>query len=277
MFSKLREPFGTAGLVVAIVALVFALGGGAWALTASVSGKHHRHPHKSKRHARGIRGPQGPLGPEGPEGPPGVNGKNGVNGKAGVNGTNGVPGRSVVSGEEPTGPNCASGGYWFEIQGTGSKQYVCNGGGGSGGSGGTLAPGQTLTGVWATHIPPGAGAHTSEAVSFPSRVDPMFEEWAHGGEENMIGLVDPLGGSCCPHGSLTPTAKCPGSWNLPAAAPGQFCVYLREGSAHNLRPPVVDMDVFRKFGTVLNFQAASSSEFAEGRGTWAVTAACETC
>ena len=172
MFTKLREPFGKAGLIVAICALVLALGGGAWALSASGGANHQGRYAKAKHHNHVVRGPQGPAGPEGPEGPAGVNGRNGTNGRNGVDGTDGLPGRSVVSAVEPNGENCEQGGYWFELQGSGSKQYVCNGSGGGGGGtvGGTeLAPGDTEAGVWAIHQSGLTGSYL-EPITYPLSV-----------------------------------------------------------------------------------------------------------
>ncbi len=73
-----REPFGkAAGLVVAIVALVFAMVGGAYAAGA-LTGKQKKEVKKiAKKYAgeagpagqQGKEGKQGPTGPEGPQGP----------------------------------------------------------------------------------------------------------------------------------------------------------------------------------------------------------------
>jgi hypothetical protein len=282
MFTKLREPLGTAGLVVAIIALVFALGGGAWAITASVSGKHHKQPLKAKRHARGTRGPQGPAGPEGPEGPAGVNGKNGTNGKAGANGTNGTPGKSVVSGEEPAGENCEQGGYWFEIQGTGIKQYICKGGGGSGGGGGgsggtTLAPGDTETGLWSFLVPPGgwegeAGTEVAwVTMSFPLRTS--FNS-GNGYKFRWIGQefwLEP--------GEEWDRTDCPGSTREPAAEPGFLCVYAEAVSNQTSKkrepcilPGVGGLNADVGSGAVMGFCAVDPAEATHGYGSWAVTA-----
>jgi Collagen triple helix repeat (20 copies) len=260
MFSKLREPFGTAGLVVAIVALAFALGGGAWALTASTTGKqgkHHfkaqtKHPLKAKRHARGIRGPQGPVGPEGPEGPPGVNGKDGVNGKPGINGTNGLPGKSVLSGEEPAGANCPQSGYWFEIQGSGSKQYVCNGGGGAGGSSGqVLAPGKTMRGFWDFQV----NNSINEGVF--SVTYPLSMEAAYFFEFMDVGDA--------------PTEECPGDATNPKAKRGFVCVYA-ELTLGTVGGPAAGSESTYGFRKKWPTQPGAATVVAFG--TWAATARC---
>ncbi len=255
MISKLREPFGKAGLIVAVVALVFALGGGAWALTASTGKQHAKTGDlartSGKNHARGARGPQGPTGPEGPEGPAGINGRNGTNGKNGVDGINGLPGKSVVSGKEPVGENCEQGGYWFEVQGSGSKQYACNGSGESGGTaGGTeLGPGDTETGVWSL-----SGQGQSEylvPISFPLRVVPRPELMGDPAE-------DPV--------------HCPGSAESPEATPGWFCLYRTTAYQNVFRSGIA---VLGRYGFVFRFTAPEPANLALAFGTWAVTASCE--
>ncbi len=130
----IREPFGTAGLIVAIVALVFAMLGGAYAATAGSSHK------KKTKVVKGPRGPRGLTGPEGPPGPAGADGKNGSAGAPGKNGT------SVTSEAEPKGANCAEGGT--KIIG-GSTTYACNGKEGSPWTaGGTLPKEQAEHGTW---------------------------------------------------------------------------------------------------------------------------------
>lgn len=70
----IREPFGKAGLTVAILALVLAMVGGAYAAGA-LTGKQKREVKKiAKKYAgeagpQGKEGKQGPTGPEGPQGP----------------------------------------------------------------------------------------------------------------------------------------------------------------------------------------------------------------
>jgi len=136
-----REPFGTAGLIVACIALVFAGIGGAYAASsqgggsdqASASAKGKRGP-KGPKGAKGDPGPQGPAGPAGPAGPqgpagaagtpgaPGATGATGATGKTGNPGTNGATG--------PTGPT-----------------------GPTGSVGPVLATGMPQTGTWSFRAP----------------------------------------------------------------------------------------------------------------------------
>jgi hypothetical protein len=83
-----REPLGTAGLIVGLIALVFAMTGGALALSSGGSS----HFKKATSGKRGPRGPKGPAGPAGPKGDPGANGAKGDTGSQGPGGETGPPG-----------------------------------------------------------------------------------------------------------------------------------------------------------------------------------------
>jgi hypothetical protein len=98
---SIREPFGKAGLTVAILALVLAMVGGAYAAGA-LSGKQKKEVEKiAKKYAgkTGSAGSQGPAGPAGAKGDTGTNGKDGTNG---TNGTNGKEGPEGKQGKEGT-------------------------------------------------------------------------------------------------------------------------------------------------------------------------------
>jgi hypothetical protein len=119
MLSRLHNKLGTAGLVVAIVALIAALGGAAYAASDNhLSGGEKK---EVKKIAKKYAGKPGPTGPTGPQGPAGANGKNGVNGATGPTGPEGEQG--------PTGPAGPEGSPWT--------------------AGGVLPSGKTLKGHWA--------------------------------------------------------------------------------------------------------------------------------
>ena len=140
MFSTIRRHlrFSPAG-VIAVVALVFAMMGGAFAANnSSNSGGGATASAKGKPGPRGKPGKRGPTGPAGPQGSAGVNGKDGKNGTNGVNGTNGAPGPEGTFGSKP------------------------------------LPIGQSLTGAWATSGGPNAttaeGDLSMVPISFPIQV-----------------------------------------------------------------------------------------------------------
>jgi len=93
MYSILRNRFGVPG-VISVIALVFAMLGGAYAAGGDIGSKATSSA-KSKKGPRGPKGPKGPKGDTGavgPQGPAGANGKDGVNGKDGTNGKDGETG-----------------------------------------------------------------------------------------------------------------------------------------------------------------------------------------
>ncbi len=86
MFSKLQNQFGSAGLVLSVVAIVLALGGGAYAANNSATAS------KAKAGPRGKTGKTGPQGPAGAAGATGAAGPAGSTGPAGAKGSPGAPG-----------------------------------------------------------------------------------------------------------------------------------------------------------------------------------------
>jgi hypothetical protein len=85
MKRRLKEPFGKAGLTVAICALVLAMVGGAYAAGGLTKSQEKQVTKIAKKYA-------GKPGATGPQGAPGAAGTNGTNGKNGTNGTNGADG-----------------------------------------------------------------------------------------------------------------------------------------------------------------------------------------
>jgi hypothetical protein len=250
MFQAIRRQI-TPASILALVALVFAVTGGAFAATGSSGGGSGSPSHatlsatvakKKKAPARGPVGPRGatgatgasgPAGPAGPVGPAGAAGAKGETGTAGSNGTdgtngeNGKPGKngkSVTVSTEPKGSaNCAEGGTSLETEGTGTKTYACNGSPWT--ANGTLPPDATETGVW--NFSGAAGSEIEVPISFP------------------IPLAKPLSSEGCAEASKTPcqihfikpNEAAPegckdGSVTTPTAEPGNLCIYaLRMGAA----------------------------------------------
>jgi hypothetical protein len=176
MFQRVRTHI-TPATSIAIVALVLALTGGAFAATGGSAGGNDRSSGigrhatltataakakaKPKSGARGPAGPKGatgaagaagpagsagatgPGGAQGPQGPAGNNGTNGENGKEGAAGA-GVTNKELKSGNA----TCKEGGAEFTVGAT--KTHACNGEKGPEGNiQATLPSGKTETGVWA--------------------------------------------------------------------------------------------------------------------------------
>jgi hypothetical protein len=103
MFSTIRRHLrlSPAG-VVAVIALVFAMAGGAFAANHSGSGA--TASAKAKKGPRGPKGATGAAGAQGPAGPAGKDGTNGTNGTTGATGATGQTGATGFSGFTKTLP-----------------------------------------------------------------------------------------------------------------------------------------------------------------------------
>jgi hypothetical protein len=251
---RLKEPFGKAGLSVAILALVLAMVGGAYAAGA-LTGKQKKEVEKI---AKKFAGRPGTNGSPGAKGDPGAAGSNGASGAAGKSV---VTSAAAVPGECPTGTT----GTKFEIEGSGSPSHVCNGKNGKDGETGfteTLPEGKTETGTWTIGMPVEGFAAAAAAISFP------------------IPLPEALPAEIR-HAGAGPTTNCPsalgefGQYEKPEAAPGHLCIY--ESYSENASGlGIVDPETFGgqeagEVGVVLEAHAEAPNALAAG--TWAVTAA----
>jgi hypothetical protein len=92
MFNRIHQKLGTAGFIISIVALVAALGGGAYAASGGLTGKQKKEVEKIAKSVSkpGKTGATGATGPAGAAGTAGAKGDTGATGTAGTNGTNGV-------------------------------------------------------------------------------------------------------------------------------------------------------------------------------------------
>jgi len=245
MLSPLRNRFGIPG-VISVLALVFAMLGGAYAASSSEDGKAtasakaKRGP-KGPKGAKGATGPAGPVGPQGPagaNGKDGANGSNGSNGAPGTAGKDGDDGKSVIStpfsGEEELPPfegQCeGAGGAELEVEGSGEVETVCNGTDGSGSD--------VLSGVWSADGEEGAAGGTipiQAAISYGQTIEPAPElvyvpvpggPFREGGFFGMV--VDTETGTRTAQflSSGEIEARCgTGSTANPSAEPGYLCVF----------------------------------------------------
>ena len=283
MFSKIRRKLHvTPSGVIAIIALVFALTGGAFAASShgrgspakatasagragtntTVATAAKKKP-KAKAPARGPVGPAGKngtngangapgaTGPAGPAGPAGAKGENGTAGAAGTNGTDGTNGATGATG--PPGP------------------YVK-----------TLPSKATETGTWNVSV--GSGSNpVSGAISFTIPVAKAL-----GATE--VHYVNETGTEEVAFNKNTgfkqvPTGSCPGTIAEPAATPGNLCVYQRhaqgvkldgEGFSEALillpNQGVELLDQGATTSGALLFMIREGEEPVFAYGTWAVTA-----
>jgi Collagen triple helix repeat (20 copies) len=263
MLSPLRNRFGIPG-VISVIALVFAMLGGAYAATRSDSGKATASA-KAKRGPRGPKGPAGPAGPAGPVGPvgpagaqgaAGADGKEGPQGKQGIQGVPGTPGspgapgapgddgKSVelvgtFTGPEETPPNAGpcngAGGSEYEVEESGTVNIVCNGEPGAQGSpwaaGGVLPPSSDPN---CPEVKFGTGVNgCSETGTFAFNGTSADAEGVWVPISFPISLEGPLFGE---EGQIhfvtgeeisnsTKPPECPGFDGAPTALPGNFCIY----------------------------------------------------
>ncbi|HEY0390452.1 MAG TPA: hypothetical protein VGC63_01950 [Solirubrobacterales bacterium] len=282
MFSTLRNRFGIPG-VISVIALVFAMFGGAYAASNSSGGGKATASAKAKKGPRGPKGATGPAGPVGPAGPQGAAGAKGDAGANGSNGTNGspgspgAPGQSVTTTEILPLEECGDQSGVMLHSASGENE-VCNGADGEDGedgspwtAGGTLPTGATETGTWnLSAIPaqeePSLGA-VFVPISFPIPLGATLDT-AHT-------VFVPEGGS---------DANCTGSFASPTAPSGYLCVYTVQ--MKNSAPAQVGGSSFIAFpdgfgttgttGTnllinVIDDPNTPGEDSASALGTWAVT------
>jgi collagen type I alpha len=155
MSSMLRTRFGIPG-VIATVALVFAMTGGAFAAKYLITSTKQISPSVLKK-LKGKAGPSGPAGPaglagaQGPAGAAGANGKDGAPGATGATGAAGAKGAAGSPGPEgpegPAGPTGPTGEPWT--------------------AGGTLPKGATETGAFLGKAPLSPASNDFASLSFP--------------------------------------------------------------------------------------------------------------
>jgi hypothetical protein len=269
MISKLHQRLGTAGFIISIVALVAALGGGAYAASGGLTGKQKKEVEKiAKQYAgkpgkNGAPGATGATGPAGAAGTAGSKGDTGATGTAGATGTGtagpagapGANGKSVEVGVATSGETgeCEAGGITVELEGEPlTKEAICNG---ETGFTETLPSGKTETGIWSVlSEEEGGGAQSVVPLSF------------------SIPLAAPLNSAHVVFlkAGETSAGKCTGTAHSPTAEKGYLCVYTLFGALSGT--PVIESLAgpgAETTGAILSM-AAPEEERAEG--AWAVTA-----
>jgi len=274
MFSTLRTRFGIPG-VISVIALVFAMFGGAYA-ASSHSGK----ATASAKAKKGPRGPRGATGPAGPVGPAGVAGLAGPQGLKGDPGEPGVPGKNGINGKDGK-----EGSPWVD--------------------GGTLPEGSTETGTWTTGFV--EGKEFAQVLASPISFTVPLEAPLGEGEvfyistllqENKIGSAP---GELCEGEAPGPGLEacegilkakqeaCPGGAKTPLAAKGNLCLYQGttlipgpdEGGEEEFRvvkivptsgPLTNDSGASTAGASVIALYTGAATEKALLQGTWAVTA-----
>lgn len=274
MYSRLREQFSTSAIILSVIALVFALMGGAYAASNSGRAK----ATASKAGPPGPRGPRGKQGKPGPQGLPGANGTNGAKGDMGpkgdkgdkgdqgLPGTSGAPGKGVkITPIAAGGLKCEElGGIEVEVKEEPSTEKdVCNGKKGEKGDpgdpwsvGGTLPSGKTETGAWSFNSTEPTGSIVT-TISFPIRLASAIEDETKVHFQNEANFA-----TFCLGNILNPTA--------PA---GELCVYRSTAltnATFSFISGLNNGEGMTPSGAALHFTATGASP--SGFGAWAVTA-----
>jgi hypothetical protein len=260
MLSAVRRRMTYVNVAVTL-ALVFAMGGGAYAAgryvitsTRQISPK----VLKALQGRAGASGVSGAVGPAGAAGPAGPAGPQGPGGAAGGKGEAGAAGTSVTSAESKAklGP-CKEGGSEFKA--AAGTTYACNG---TTGFTATLPKEKTETGTWAFNATAKGEAFVPISFAIP------LAEAIGVGQAHFVTRAEVEGGKA--------PVECPGNVAEPAAAPGSLCVYesfLLNAEFGNINNPKgFGGEGAGKAGAFLTFKFENEEAFHRGWGTWAVTA-----
>ncbi len=265
--------------VIAGLAMVFAITGGAYAANNVSSGPNATVAKKAKTKVlRGPRGPQGPAGKQGPAGAPGAQGLAGANGKDGAPGPegkegkagkdgapglegkagkDGAPGKSVESFPITDPSKChEQGGVALEVEESGDPHEICNG---QPWTVGSLPKGATEMGTWALgNVEAESFQYISLSFSVPLAEGtlPSSVHYVNGaGNEEVEGEV-----------VAEPAVNCHGNAENPSAPAGMVCIYQTAKSGMFLESTIRE----GRAGVTLGFNVTAAK--AHAYGSWAVTA-----
>jgi hypothetical protein len=283
MLKRIQKQSGTAGLIVAVIALVVAVAGTAYA-AVKLNSTQKKEVTKIAKKFAGKPGSPGAPGAKGDTGAPGAPGKNGTNG---TNGTNGNAGKSVIVVNQ-TPITCTEGGFTYEVEGSGAENEVCNGEEGPPGPEGVcsradcvLPEGVIESGTWAISQSESDKSRILVPLSLPLRITKKLEA-EQIGEKEFIGSIhyqtDTDFETFCEGKASEPEPK----------NPLELCVYVAGASGSSLGGGLVHTTFesvcsvggavstcaetireLSKDGGVLAFHEPSGG-VAEGIGAWAI-------
>jgi hypothetical protein len=236
MLSAIRRRFNATGFV-AVLALVFALSGGAYAAGRYVITSTKQISPKVLKSLQGKAGAAGVAGATGATGPAGATGPGGATGSAGATGPAGAAGP-----QGPQGPQGVAGATGFTK---------------------TLPSKATETGAWVAES--GASAIVRFAISFPIPLDtPIADPHTHFVTKKEV------------EESKIP-AECGGTPAEPEASPGNLCVFegssgggLSGAAGYVLAPGLSSVEGAGTTGAIVIHEGEAANEIYTG--TWAVTA-----
>jgi hypothetical protein len=243
MFSRLRGQLTPTNAVL-VLALVFAMSGGALAASKYLITSTKQISPKVLAALKGNTGAGGVRGPSGEAGPPGARGQTGLTGASGRAGANGKEGQEGVEGSEgPAGPK---GEPWSPNN--------------------TLPKGATESGAWSVQINNSLQLGT---VSFPVKLATELEAT----HVHVIGLLEGEGEE--KESEVVKLGECKGTLAAPAAGSGNLCVFVSGRSQVSeiafVASPVTIQPGAGVSGALLVFTPSFTPEGQFGLGTWAVT------
>jgi hypothetical protein len=268
MFNRIHQKLGTAGFIISIVALVAALGGGAYAASGGLNGKQKKEVEKIAKKYAGKPGANGATGPAGAAGAKGDAGAAGAAGTAGAGGSPGSPGAAVTGTAITAGGVCGAGVTGVKYTLSGTSTNVCSGKNGTTGFTKTLPAKEAETGTWAiSNTPSTSLGGVKAAISFPIPLEAALPETAV-----HVVLVGQVGPPECEEGTS----------EAPAAAPGNLCIYtstsVNPGStSHEIEPgeliaqsPETGEEGAGRSGAILTGISLAEHSYADG--DWIVRA-----
>ncbi len=289
MFKAIRTRI-TPATVLATVALIFAMTGGAYAASKVLITKTSQIKPSVLAQLKGKAGPAGPAGATGPAGavgPGGPAGPAGGPGTAGAPGAPGTPGESVTNKAVSPGATCKEGGAEFKV-GAGAATKACNGEKGTTGFTNTLPSGATETGTWGAIFPDvEEGGHEEMTLPSPISFTIPLEAPLGASAVHYVHLCTGLEGAAltaCEKTLAEVATDCPGTAEAPKALAGQLCVYdaalnrpakTSRLAISGISPPssLVEPHGAGTTGAILFVHfAGTPEEGAQIQGTWAVTA-----
>jgi hypothetical protein len=273
-YHAIRDRFGAAGVIIAVIALIAAVGGTALAAGGLTKSQEKQVIKIAKKYA----GKPGAPGATGPAGPAGTNGTNGENGAPGTNGENG---KSAEAGTPFTGiktigsVKCENGGV--PVKSASPETAVCNGKNGTTGFTETLPSGKTEAGVWSAIF---SATAAGQAVTAPISFNIPLAEAPEAALFTFIGPEEGEGEAKEKKAAIP--SHCKGTVENPQAVPGNLCVFVRElGGPSNASlspfgflffdPQSGAPETAGKSGVWMDF-ASEAAGFVTETGVWAVTA-----
>ena len=261
--SKRLTKHITPSMFIALIALVLAATGGAFAASSGSGGAGSSLAKASASVTPAATAAKAkPKGKAGPRGPAGKNGAPGATGAAGATGPAGAVGATGPAGAGTAGATGAQG-----IQGVKGEEGK-TGPEGKSGFTETLPKEKTETGSWAVR-----GHATGEEIDVPVSFNiPLAEPL----EESAVHVILSNGKELNGKGEEQESTVCLGKPEEPKALPGNFCLYRApiavelEKGTRIVQPGGFGALGVGRTGGFLVFVAESAST--RGFGTWAVTA-----